>query len=184
MAIAIRPTTEPDFEALIRLDLTYPTDRFLQIERTGEPPEQTFAFHWRQRGPGTARAYPHLTVEWLRRAMTKTDLFLVTEVDGQVEGYLMIVVPPWTDAAEITDLAVDIAHRRRGAGRALVEAAAGWARDRSCRALWVEPRANNCEAIQFYFSLGFRLSGFNDRLYSNRDDEPGNPTLYMHLDLA
>ncbi len=58
-----------------------------------------------------------------------------------------------------------------------------WARERSLRALWVEPRADNAEAIGFYLSLGFRMSGFNDRLYSNRDHEDGRPTLYMHREL-
>ena len=74
-------------------------------------------------------------------------------------GLLMIIVPEWTDAAEITDLAVDIAFRRLGAGRALVEAAVEWAREREYRALWVEPRADNHAAISFYISLGFRVSG-------------------------
>jgi len=104
-------------------------------------------------------------------------------VDGEVAGLLILVVPEWTDAAEITDLAIDIAFRRLGAGHALIEAAADWARGRGYRALWVEPRADNHAAISFYVSLGFRVSGFNDRLYSNADHEDGNPTVYMHLEL-
>jgi ribosomal-protein-alanine N-acetyltransferase len=93
-------------------------------------------------------------------------------------------VPAWTDAAEITDLAVDIAFRRFGAGRALVDTAAAWARRRRCRSLWVEPRADNHAAISFYTALGFHLSGFNDRMYSNTDHEPGKATILMHLELA
>lgn len=68
---------------------------------------------------------------------------------------------------------------RRGVGRALVEAATEWARGKY-RALWVEPRAENGAAIEFYVRLGFRISGFNDRLYSNEDDAPGRQTIYMH----
>jgi ribosomal protein S18 acetylase RimI-like enzyme len=45
----------------------------------------------------------------------------------------------------------------------------------------VEPSADNAEAIEFYVRLGFRVSGFNDRLYSNEDDEPERQTVYMHL---
>jgi len=96
----------------------------------------------------------------------------------------MIIVPSWTDAAEITDLAVDIAFRRRGAARALVDAAAEWARERRYRALWVEPRADNHAAISFYVSLGFRVSGFNDRMYTNTDNADGRPTIFMHLALG
>jgi ribosomal-protein-alanine N-acetyltransferase len=184
MPITVRPATEADLPALTRLDLTYPTDRFLALERSGEPPEQTFALHWRNRVPAPMAVYATYTVDQLREALPEVDLFLVAAVDGDIAGLLMIVVPEWTDAAEITDLAVDIAFRRMGAGRALVEAAAAWAREHGHRALWVEPRADNHAAISFYVSLGFRVSGFNDRLYANADHENGKPTVYMHLDLA
>jgi len=50
--------------------------------------------------------------------------------------------------------------------------------------LWVEPRADNHAAISFYLSLGFRLSGFHDRLYSNTDHEDGKMTVYLHLELG
>src|SRR6266516_3217888 len=152
MPVTVRPASEADLSALTRLDLTYPTDRVLALDR-------------------------------LRQALSTTDLALVAEVDGEVAGLLILVVPEWTDAAEITDLAIDIAFRRLGAGRVLVEAAADWARGRGYRALWVEPRADNHAAISFYVSLGFRVSGFNDRLYSNADHEDGKPTVYMHLEL-
>ena len=184
MPVTVRPATEADFPALTRLDLTYPTDRILSLARSGEPPEQTFALRWRNRVPAPMAVYATYTVDRLREAQSRADLFLVAEVDGEVAGLLIIVVPAWTDAAEITDLAVDIAFRRMGAGRALVDAAFAWARERGHRSLWVDPRADNHAAISFYVSLGFRLSGFNDRLYSNADHEDGKPTIYMHYELA
>lgn len=128
--------------------------------------------------------YATYTIDGLREALEGTDLFLVAEVDGELAGLLMTVVPSWTDSAEITDLAVDIAFRRLGAGRALIDAAVEWTRERGNRSLWVEPRADNHAAISFYISLGFRLSGFNDRLYSNADHEDGRPTVFMHLELG
>ena len=184
MPIETRPATEADLPALTRLDLTYPTDRYLALERSGEAPEHTFAFRWRNRVPAPMAVYATYSVEGLRGALEETDLFVVADVDGEVAGLLMIIVPDWTDAAEITDLAVDIAFRRTGAGRALVDAASQWARERGYRSLWVEPSADNHAAISFYVSLGFRLSGFNDRMYSNLDDEVGRPTIFMHLELA
>jgi ribosomal-protein-alanine N-acetyltransferase len=128
--------------------------------------------------------YDTLTLEGLRGALSKTDLFLVARDDGEAVGYLMVIVPHWTDAAEITDLAVDIAWRRQGAGRALVESASEWAREQGHRSLWVEPRADNHAAIMFYTGMGFRLTGFNDRMYSNTDHEAGRPTMFMHLELG
>jgi ribosomal protein S18 acetylase RimI-like enzyme len=183
VSISIRPVSRADFSALSRLDLTYPTDRYLALERSGEAPEHAFVLRWRNRVPAPMAVYATYTVEQLPGASEKTDLFLVAEVDGDPIGLLMIVVPSWTDAAEITDFAVDIAFRRMGAGRALVDAATRWARGRGYRALWVEPRADNHAAISFYHSLGFRLSGFNDRMYSNADHEAGRFTVFMHLEL-
>jgi len=185
VTVRVRPSTESDLPALTRLDLTYPTDRYLALERSGEPPEHSFTLRWRSRVPAKAVAvYADYTLDGLRQALTTTDLFLVAEIDDEVVGLLMVVVPSWTDAAEITDLAVDIACRRSGAGRALVDAAAAWARTNQYRSLWVEPRTDNFEAIAFYTTLGFRLSGFNDRMYSNRDHEDGRPTIFMHLELV
>ena len=183
MPVTVRPATEADLPALTRLDLTYPTDRILSLARSGEPPEHTFALRWRNQVPAPMAVYATYTMDGLREALEQTDLFAVAEVDGEVAGLLMIIVPAWTDAAEITDLAVDIAFRRMGAGRALVESAAEWASKCGHRSLWVEPRADNHAAISFYVSLGFRVSGFNDRLYSNADHEEGRTTVYMHLDL-
>ena len=184
MPVTVRPATEADLPSLTRLDLTYPTDRILSLARSGESPEHAFALRWRNRVPAPMAVYATYTVDRLRGALERTDLFIVAVVDGEVAGLLMIIVPAWTDAAEITDLAVDIAFRRMGAGRALVDAATEWARARGHRALWVEPRADNHAAISFYISLGFRVSGFNDWLYSNTDHEDGRPTVFMHLELG
>ena len=180
----IRPATEAELPALTRLDLTYPTDRYLAIEREGDAPEHTFTMRWRNRVPAPMVVYDTPAIEKLRGALDRTDLFIVAESDGEVQGYLMVTVPTWTDAGEITDLAVDIAVRREGAGRALINAATDWARAQNLRSLWVEPRADNHAAISFYVSLGLRVAGFNDRMYSNRDDEDGRPTVFMHLELA
>ena len=183
-ALTVHPATEADLPALTRLDLTYPTDRYLALERSGDPPEHSFTLRWRNRVPAPMAVYATYTLDGLREARRRTDLFLVAELDGEAAGLLMIIVPDWTDAAEITDLAVDIAFRRMGAGRALVDSAKDWARELRYRALWVEPRADNHAAISFYTALGFRLSGFNDRMYSNTDHEDGRPTVFMHLELG
>jgi ribosomal protein S18 acetylase RimI-like enzyme len=182
--LTIRAAAEADFPALTRLDLTYPTDRYLSLERSGTAPEHSFALRWRNRVPAPMAVYDTLTLDGLAGALEKTDLFLIAETGREVIGYLMIIVPTWTDAAEITDLAVDIASRRIGAGRSLVDGAAAWARENTKRSLWVEPRADNHAAISFYTNLGFRVAGFNDRMYSNLDHEPGKPTVFMHLELA
>jgi GNAT superfamily N-acetyltransferase len=70
----------------------------------------------------------------LARALEHAHLFLVAEREGQPVGMLIVIVPAWTDAAEITDLAVDFHSRQTGAGRSLMNAAMKWARERGHRA--------------------------------------------------
>jgi ribosomal protein S18 acetylase RimI-like enzyme len=182
MGVTVREAQEEDFEAVAGFDLSYATTRYLQVERTGTPPEHTIAFKWADRKTPDA-IYNEYPVERLQQAGDKLDLFLVAQSGESVIGLLMIIVPSWANAAEITDFAVHRGARRQGAGRALLEEAVRWAKERRYVALWVEPRADNAEAIQFYIANGFRVSGFNDHLYSNADDEPGQQTLYMHLEL-
>jgi ribosomal protein S18 acetylase RimI-like enzyme len=180
--IAVRPASEADLVPLTQLDLTYPAGKFLAITRTGTAPEHTFTLHWRYRDAPN-RLYSEYTPEFLARALERVELFLVAVRSSKPVGMIIGMVPAWTDATEITDLAVDFSARQTGAGRALINAAARWARDRGHRAIWVEPRTDNADAIAFYLRLGFRISGFNDRLYTNRDDRPGETTLFMHLPL-
>jgi ribosomal protein S18 acetylase RimI-like enzyme len=182
MPVVVRPAVEADLPALARIDLTYATDRVLALDRAGDPPQHTFTFRWRSRRPETAVAYEY-DEEKLRDALSRAHLFLIAELDGEPVGLIIVLVPPWTDAGEITDLAVHRPYRRRGAGRVLVDAALQFARSRGLRALWVVPRSDNAEAIEFYRSLGFRLSGFNDRMYSNRDYEDGRVTLFMYREM-
>ena len=181
MSVLIRAATEADLSALTRLDLTYPTDHYLALERRGQPPEHIFSFRWRSRVPEKAVAvYADYALDGLRDALTRTDLFLVSEIDEEIVGLLMIVVSTWTDAAEITDLAVGAPHRRQGCGRALIVAAAEWARQRGVRLLWVEPRADNAGAIEFYLSLGFRICAVD----ADAEGEEGARVAYMCLALG
>ena len=190
MNTIVRLATEADFEALTRLDLMYTVgDRYLALERSGAEQEPTFSLRWRE---GVARdvLYDALTVDGLRKTLEEhTDAFFVATLgsatDAAIAGYLMIVMPRFTDAAEITDVAVDRPARRSGAGRALIEAAVAWARERNLRALWVEPQGKAGGPIDFYLKLGFRISGTNDRWYTNTDDtEAGEQTIYMYLELG
>jgi GNAT superfamily N-acetyltransferase len=67
------------------------------------------------------------------------------------------------DVAEITVLVVAERARRRGVGRALVEAVAAWARGRGCWRLTVAPGGRE-EARAFYERLGFTPVGAHHAL--------------------
>jgi len=103
VVIVVRPAVAGDLHGLTRLDLTYPTDRHLALERSGDPPEHTFTLRWRNRVPAPMAVYATYTTDGLSQALSRADLFLVVEVDQELAGLMIVVVPAWTDAAEITD---------------------------------------------------------------------------------
>lgn len=81
----------------------------------------------------------------------------VAEMDGEVAGFAVWQELPGGEA-ELLNLAVHPRARRRGAGRALVEAMAG-------RRVWLEVRASNKGAIRFYERLGFQRRGWRRNYY-------------------
>jgi ribosomal-protein-alanine N-acetyltransferase len=69
------------------------------------------------------------------------------------------------DEAEVLTLAVDPAHRRGGAGRALVEAAAIMAAAAGARGLFLEVAADNEAALGLYRRAGFSQVGQRPAYY-------------------
>ena len=63
------------------------------------------------------------------------------------------------DEMEILNLGVREQARRRGIGRALVEAAFAWGAANGGRRAFLEVRASNAGAIAFYERFGFAASG-------------------------
>ena len=186
MTAVVRPATEADFEALTKLDFTYAVgDRYLELERSGSVPELTYRMRWRM-GTPREEVYSAYTVDDLRRLQQENDAFFVAESNGAIVGYKMLLLQPsHHGAAQMNDLAVHKATRRSGVGRTLVDAAAAWARERGLRAVWSSPNGNAKDTIDFYLSVGFRISGVNDRWNTNTaDTEPRQHTIYMYLELG
>jgi len=83
--------------------------------------------------------------------------FLVAEQDSVVAGYA--VAHHAADEAEILNLGVATAHRRRGVGRALVARLLALLADRGVEAVYLEVRESNDAARCLYQQLGFRDVG-------------------------
>jgi ribosomal protein S18 acetylase RimI-like enzyme len=183
--IIVRPATEADYEPFTKLDFTHTVgDRYLALERTGTEPEFTYSMRWRTGTPHD-EVYSTYTVEDLHRLQKENDAFLVATLDGAVVGYQMLLLQPsHHGAAQMNDLAVHKPAQRQGVGRALCDAAAAWGRERGLRAIWASPNGKSKNTIDFYLSVGFRISGVNDRWNTNTaDTEPGQHTIYMYLEL-
>lgn len=88
---------------------------------------------------------------------------LVAEVDGATAGYLALGDPASIAAhahvVEISGLAVDPAHTRRGVGRQLLAVAVDECRRRGVRKLALRVLAPNAAARRLYESAGFVVEG-------------------------
>lgn len=74
--------------------------------------------------------------------------------DGRIVGYIVARVVGGEEA-EILNLAVDPAHRRRGVGRILVDSVVAHCRRGGVRRIFLEVRVSNASAAALYASAGF-----------------------------
>lgn len=86
--------------------------------------------------------------------------------------------------AWVDDIAVDVRHRRKGVGRALMDRAIDWAAARGLPGLRLETQHNNVPACRFYASCGFRLGGFDRDLYRGLARSTNEIALFWYLLLA
>ncbi|HJZ49072.1 MAG TPA: GNAT family N-acetyltransferase [Roseiflexaceae bacterium] len=84
---------------------------------------------------------------------------IVAELDGQVGGFACVRVVPCVlyaePYAELTELYVEPAFRRRGVGRALIERAEQLARERGAAELIIMTGVGNAAAQALYRASGY-----------------------------
>ena len=95
----------------------------------------------------------------------------VAELDGELVGRLSLARDQHPASAHVADLGlmVDARARRRGVGRALLEAAVAWARAHDIAKLELHVFPWNEPAIKLYESFGFVREGYRKTHY-RRDD--------------
>lgn len=82
------------------------------------------------------------------------------------------------DDAEILTLAVAPGCRRRGGGRALLQAAAALAQGAGARSLFLEVAADNDPAIALYEAAGFERAGLRRGYYAKGRSTPVDALVY------
>jgi ribosomal-protein-alanine N-acetyltransferase len=89
----------------------------------------------------------------------------VAEVRGVIAGFL--VARRVARELEILNLAVRPDARRRGIGHALIQFAFAWGKEFETRSAFLEVRASNRVALQFYKRHRFEKTGRRRLYYSN-----------------
>jgi ribosomal-protein-alanine N-acetyltransferase len=105
------------------------------------------------------------SAESLELMLTEQASALVALEDGKVIGYvgMMCVL----EEGQIINVAVHPDARRRGVGRALMQAAEAYAKERGIVFLSLEVRESNIAARSMYSSLGWIEQGIRKGFYSH-----------------
>jgi aminoglycoside 6'-N-acetyltransferase I len=95
------------------------------------------------------------------RASESHVILVAARPDGRLAGFAEVRLRSHADECATSPVAflegwfVDSDVRRTGVGRALVEAAEQWARDRGCREFASDTEASNAESVAAHRALGF-----------------------------
>jgi len=111
------------------------------------------------------------------------DRGVVAVADGLVRGFVATGFERWNARLVIWHFYVDPAWRRRGIGRALIEAALLEGAARGATTAWLEASNLNYPGVQVYERLGFELCGLDTTLYRGTASD-GETALFLARDLA
>ncbi len=93
--------------------------------------------------------------------------FFVAEKDSKIVGFSRVHIYRWNKSAYVINLLVDANYRRRGIGSLLLRTAEEFARENGARVLMFDTAIDNIPALNLYFKNGFRICGYNEKLYDN-----------------
>jgi len=164
----IRAYDAGDADAVSRLDTSYTSDQVYAVHRSGDV---------------VALAPTSITVPHSKRAAIDVAAGApahgcVAVLDERVRGVLGWDFDAAARRMTIAAFQVDRPYRRRGAGRALIDAAVAWAQYAGALTLWLETSSVNHAGIAAYRRLGFEICGFDTTLYRGTANH-GEVAVYM-----
>ena len=167
--MSVRKGNLQDLSACVLIDTSYVTEHVWQIRTEEKPYEQISVIFQTIRLPRSVRAKPPRDSDCLVDDWQRDECFLVAEHEGEIRGYLNMVLQPWRAVGWINDLAVTRKHRRQGIASELLRDALSWAREHDLRTVVLETQTKNYPAISFCRKHGFKFCGFHDQYYPNQD---------------
>ena len=166
--IDIRPTVANDLSRLMGFDHSIASESVWQLELRREPAQEIASFREVRLPRSITIEYPHnpfaLADDWVRKSMMYTGL-----VGQEPVGYISLLERGAASVVWVTDLVVNVTHRRKGVGSALLSAAQDWAGNRSHRRLILEMQSKNLPAVRLAQKFGYEFCGYNDHYYNNQD---------------
>ncbi len=100
------------------------------------------------------------------------------DVDGAFAGQIKLITW-WNGYAYIDDLIVNPQARGQGVGKALMDAAVRWSRERRFPGIMLETQDDNAVACKLYDTCGFVLGGFDQ--YTLKNFKPNETALFWYL---
>lgn len=107
-------------------------------------------------------AYPW-QLSHFETALDAGNLTLLMTIDGQVVGYVVMMVV--LDEASLLNISIAKDYQRQGYGRQLLAQAIKAAQKKQCRKVFLEVRTSNQAAIQLYASHQFTKMGLRRNYY-------------------
>jgi len=93
--------------------------------------------------------------------------FFVAEENCVIVGFARVHVYRWNRSAYVINLLVDTGYRRRGIGSLLLKTMEEFARENCARIIMFDTAIDNIPALNLYFKNGFKICGYNEKLYDN-----------------
>lgn len=126
-----------------------------------------------------SKTYPDETYDPAIYVDNPNEAAFIAMLDGKRIGSIR-VGKRWNKNAFVDDLLVDKAHRGRGVGTKLMDAAVGWGKDNGYHGVSLETQDNNLLACRFYLKYGFKLGGIDCHVYDAFPSR-GETALYFYL---
>ncbi|MBX5320738.1 MAG: GNAT family N-acetyltransferase [Candidatus Bathyarchaeota archaeon] len=92
----------------------------------------------------------------------------VAEKNGKIIGFSRVHFYRWNKSAYAINLLVDSKYRRKGIGTLLLKTMEGFAKEKGARVLMFDTAIDNIPALNLYFKNGFKICGYNNKLYDDK----------------
>ncbi len=107
---------------------------------------------------------------WNSLISSKNSEMFVLEENKEIIGFTGLEYFDWNNTIKIIDIFVHPEYRKKGLGSKLVKYLLNRAKKTKCRCIIAEAPSFN-PILQLYLKMGFRKCGYNDRYYSNKNEE-------------